>query len=325
MMERLGLDEENYIESGIVGKTIESAQTPRRGLQLRHPQARRRVRRRHQPPARDDLRRARQGPPQRGPDRHDPGLPGRGPRRGRRAPPRGANEAATEEGVADLVVELNRMGIGADHVKPEELLELRSASEIAEHLKRRRGRDARGEGEGGRAGGVGHDRAVRPAADHRLAVGRAPDRGRRHAPGHRAPRLRPAGPAERVPEGGVPALRGAVRVHPAPGREHDLPGPDPAQPHVHTQDGVFPMPGPGQQGRGAAAGRGRRGATEAPACARAFARRQARASRARPGSPRSPARPVPPRDWARASRRGRATRRAGRRSAATTRAGAAPG
>ena len=27
MMERLGLDEENYIESGIVGKTIESAQS----------------------------------------------------------------------------------------------------------------------------------------------------------------------------------------------------------------------------------------------------------------------------------------------------------
>ena len=49
-------------------KTIESAQTPRRGLQLRHPQARRRVRRRHQQAARDDLRRARQGPPQRGPD-----------------------------------------------------------------------------------------------------------------------------------------------------------------------------------------------------------------------------------------------------------------
>jgi len=27
MMERLGLDEDNYIESGIVGKTIESAQS----------------------------------------------------------------------------------------------------------------------------------------------------------------------------------------------------------------------------------------------------------------------------------------------------------
>ena len=61
---------------------------PRRGLQLRHPQARRRVRRRDQPPARDDLRRARQGPSQRGPDRDDPGLPRRGPRRGRRAPRR---------------------------------------------------------------------------------------------------------------------------------------------------------------------------------------------------------------------------------------------
>ena len=50
---------------------------PRRGLQLRHPEARRRVRRRDQPPARDDLCRARQGPPQRGPDRDDPGVPRR--------------------------------------------------------------------------------------------------------------------------------------------------------------------------------------------------------------------------------------------------------
>ena len=48
---------------------------------------------------------------------------------------RHVGEAATAESVADLVVDLNRMGIGADHVKPEELLERRSASEIAEHLR----------------------------------------------------------------------------------------------------------------------------------------------------------------------------------------------
>src|SRR6185436_2207773 len=63
------------------------------------------------------------------------------------------------------------------------------------------------------------------ASDHRLAVGGAPHRGRRHAPGHRPARLRPAGPAERVPQGGIPALRGAVRFHPPPGGEHHLPGP----------------------------------------------------------------------------------------------------
>ena len=53
---------------------------PRRGLQLRHPEARGRVRRRHQQAARDDLRGAGQGPPQRGPDRDRPRVPGRGDR-----------------------------------------------------------------------------------------------------------------------------------------------------------------------------------------------------------------------------------------------------
>ena len=78
LMERMGLEDDVAIESRLVSKTIESAQSPGRGLQLRHAQARRRVRRRDQPPARDDLRRARQGPPQRGPDRDRPDLPRRG-------------------------------------------------------------------------------------------------------------------------------------------------------------------------------------------------------------------------------------------------------
>ena len=77
LMERLGLDEDMAIESRLVSRTIEIGAEPRRGLQLRHPQARRRVRRRHQQAARDDLRRARQGPPQRGPDRDRPDLPRR--------------------------------------------------------------------------------------------------------------------------------------------------------------------------------------------------------------------------------------------------------
>ena len=81
---------------------------PRRGLQLRHPQARRRVRRRHQQAARDDLRRARQGPAQRGPDRDGPRVPRRRdggagrPVRGRRVPqrvePRGPVGRAARDG-----------------------------------------------------------------------------------------------------------------------------------------------------------------------------------------------------------------------------------
>ena len=63
-----------------------------------------------------------------------------------------------------------------------------------------------------------------PAPDDRLAVGRAPDRDRRHAAGHRPPRLRPAGPAQRVPARGLPALRGAPGPDPPPGRDVDLPG-----------------------------------------------------------------------------------------------------
>ena len=81
---------------------------PRRGLQLRHPQARGRVRRRHQPAARDDLRRARQGPAQRGPHRDGPRVPrrrGRGDRRpvprrdvAGRVEPRGADGRAAGDG-----------------------------------------------------------------------------------------------------------------------------------------------------------------------------------------------------------------------------------
>ena len=96
LMERLGLDEDTAIESRLVSKTIEIGPEPRRGLQLRHAQARRRVRRRHQQAARDDLRRARQGPPQRGPDRDDPRVHRRGDRGDRRHGPRRRRPARVE-------------------------------------------------------------------------------------------------------------------------------------------------------------------------------------------------------------------------------------
>ena len=69
-------------------------------------------------------------------------------------------------------------------------------------------------GSRGRRRRLGDGRAAGPAAHDRLAVGRAPDRARRHAPRHRPARLRPAGPAQRVPARGVRAVRGAARPDP---------------------------------------------------------------------------------------------------------------
>src|SRR6185503_21339661 len=47
----------------------------------------------------------------------------------------GSHDAATEEGIADLVLELGRMGIGQDKADPKVLLQLHSAGPIADHLK----------------------------------------------------------------------------------------------------------------------------------------------------------------------------------------------
>jgi len=47
----------------------------------------------------------------------------------------GSHEAATEEGIADLVLELGRMGFGRDRIDPHALLDLHSGSAIAEHVK----------------------------------------------------------------------------------------------------------------------------------------------------------------------------------------------
>ena len=85
-------------------------------------------------------------------------------------------------------------------------------------------RAARGQGGRGRRGGLEDGRAPGPHPDHRLALGRAPDRARRHAARHRAARLRPAGPAQRVQARGVPALRRAARPDPSRRRVVHLPG-----------------------------------------------------------------------------------------------------
>jgi preprotein translocase subunit SecA len=135
MMERLGLDEENYIESGIVGKTIESAQTRVEGFNF---DIRKRVvefddvinRQRETIYAERDkvlrnedltetIRAFLDEDIDELIDRHLGGT----------------HDAATEEGIADLVLELERMGIGRDKVDPHRLIELHSASTIADHIK----------------------------------------------------------------------------------------------------------------------------------------------------------------------------------------------
>jgi preprotein translocase subunit SecA len=135
MMERLGLDEDNYIESGIVGKTIESAQTRVEGFNF---DIRKRVvefddvinRQRETIYAERDkvLRNEDLTETVRvflDEDLEDLVQRHLG----------GPNEGATEETLADLMIDLGKMGLGPAEVDPHDLLELRSPGSIVEHLK----------------------------------------------------------------------------------------------------------------------------------------------------------------------------------------------
>src|SRR5688572_13795073 len=135
MMERLGLDEDNYIESGIVGKTIESAQTRVEGFNF---DIRKRVvefddvinRQRETIYAERDkvLRNEDLTETIRvflDEDLDELVLRHLG----------GANDAATEETVADLMIDLGKMGLGPGVVDAHDLLELRAPGSILEHLK----------------------------------------------------------------------------------------------------------------------------------------------------------------------------------------------
>ena len=136
LMERLGLDEDNYIESGIVGKTIESAQSRVEGFNF---DMRKRV------VEFDDvinLQRetiyAERDKVLRNEDLTDTirvfldddidDLVARhlGSADAKQEP---------EEGMAALLQELNRMGVGADRVSADDLLELGPSGAIAEHIK----------------------------------------------------------------------------------------------------------------------------------------------------------------------------------------------
>jgi len=135
LMERMGLDEDNYIESGIVGKTIESAQTRVEGFNF---DIRKRVvefddvinKQRETIYAERDkvlrnedltetIRAFLDEDLKETVERHL----GRG------------DEPVTEEGLADLLLELNRMGLGPDRISHDELLELRHAHAISDHIR----------------------------------------------------------------------------------------------------------------------------------------------------------------------------------------------
>ena len=86
-MTTASMEDDVPIESKMVSRSIQSAQSPGRGAELRDPQERPQVRRRAQPPAPGHLRRAPPGARGRGPARADPPLRQRRRRRLRRRPP----------------------------------------------------------------------------------------------------------------------------------------------------------------------------------------------------------------------------------------------
>jgi preprotein translocase subunit SecA len=135
LMERMGLDEDNYIESGIVGKTIESAQTRVEGFNF---DIRKRVvefddvinkqretiyAERDKVLRNEDLTETIRAFLDE--DLGDIVVRHLGD----------SHEAPTEETVADLAIELNRMGLGSDRIDPHELMALHDAHAISEHVR----------------------------------------------------------------------------------------------------------------------------------------------------------------------------------------------
>ena len=159
-----------------------------------------------------------------------------------------SGETPDDWGMEALAAALKAMGLDGPGTTEDELWDDRRPRRDPRAPARARRRPPRGPRGRDRRGRLEPRRAPRPAADDRLAVGRAPDRDRRHAARHRPPRLRPAGPAQRVPARGVPAVRRAPRPHPPPGRDDDLPG------HRHADAAarrVGPRAEPGRRGAGA--------------------------------------------------------------------------
>ncbi|HEX3264558.1 MAG TPA: preprotein translocase subunit SecA [Candidatus Limnocylindrales bacterium] len=135
LMERLGLDEDSYIESGMVGKTIEQAQSRVEGYNF---DIRKRVvefddvinrqretiyAERDKVLRNEDLTETIRAFLDEDLDELVERHLGTG------------NEAPTEEGIADLVVELGRMGFPADRVDPHVLADQHSAGGVDDYLK----------------------------------------------------------------------------------------------------------------------------------------------------------------------------------------------
>jgi preprotein translocase subunit SecA len=134
LMERLGLDDDNYIESSLVGKTIESAQSRVEGFNF---DVRKRVvefddvinRQRETIYAERDkvLRNEDLTETIRAfLDEDFEEMVGRH---------LGAGHDTPNEGLAELMLELGRMGIGPERVTVDQLLDLGSNAAIVEHLK----------------------------------------------------------------------------------------------------------------------------------------------------------------------------------------------
>ena len=345
LMERMGLEDDVAIESRLVSKTIESAQSRVEGFNF---DMRKRVvefddvinRQRETIYAERDkvlrnedlsetIRTLRRG---RGPRDRRPAPLGRRPRRlGHGGARRGAPGDGPRRPGHDRGRDLGRRQQGPDPRAPAgdrrgEAGAPRGRAPPARDRRRPRGRGGRGR--------VGDGRADGPPPHDRLPLGRAPDRDRRHAAGHRPPRLRPAGPAQRVPARGVRALRRAPRADPPPGRDDDLPGH--RDPPAAARGGRPPAPprrgcraarrdrGPGRcRGGGRSDGRRRRH-RDGAAGPRPARVRPVPSSRASPPTrwppPGSMAATAPPRT----ARRSRGSRRPAPGSAETIRAGAGP-
>ena len=130
------------------------------------------------------------------------------------------DQSPSEWNLEGLSAALQAMGIDGHGTTEDDLWEVAGTREEGlEHLRELADDQLDASAAGDRRGGLEPGRAVRAAAHDRLPVGRAPHRARRHAARHRPARLRPAGPAQRVPQGGLPPVRGAARPHPPPGRD----------------------------------------------------------------------------------------------------------
>ena len=135
LMEKMGLDEDNYIESGIVGKTIESAQSRVEGFNF---DLRKRVvefddvinKQRETIYAERDKVLRNEDLTETIRAFLDTDLEEIAERHLGEA-----HDAVTEDGLTDLLVELGRMGLGEDRVDHDELLRLKSSAAVSEHVR----------------------------------------------------------------------------------------------------------------------------------------------------------------------------------------------